>query len=76
MPRAPSWILVLGSVSGSLAVLSLLLNALSGRGSLLPHPAIWGLVAAGATLLGLGLVESLRRVRRGGGARCGRSARV
>ncbi|SFT58174.1 hypothetical protein SAMN04487904_1046 [Actinopolyspora lacussalsi subsp. righensis] len=76
MSRVSSKILALCSVSGSLTVLSLLLSALSERDSLLPNPVIWSLVVAGAILLGLGLVELLRRVRRGGGARCGRSARM
>ncbi|SDP12525.1 hypothetical protein SAMN04487905_10287 [Actinopolyspora xinjiangensis] len=60
-------ILALCSVSGSLAVLSLLLSATSGRGSLVPGFLQWGAAIVGAVLVAAMVAESIRRVRPGRG---------
>ncbi|SDP12617.1 hypothetical protein SAMN04487905_10291 [Actinopolyspora xinjiangensis] len=70
MSRAPSKILALCSVSSSLTVLSLLLSATSGRGSLVPGFLQWGAAIVGVVLVAAMVAELIRRVRRGGAARC------
>ncbi|ASU80112.1 hypothetical protein CDG81_19670 [Actinopolyspora erythraea] len=67
MCRAPSKILALCSVSGSLTVLSLLLSATSGRSSLVPGFLQWGAAIVGAVLVAAMVVELVRRVRPGRG---------